>query len=215
MRTFALGNEKGLVNCSWPGGDEPAVPFVYANEVWTGTEYQVASHLIYEGRIQEGLIIVKAIRDRYDGWKRNPWNEEESGNHYARAMSSWGVFLALTGFEYSGKEMKMGFDPKLYQEDFRCFWSCGSGWGNFSQKSEKGKKIEMELSVVYGNLELKKFTFRLPPSLQGENITSLEGLFGNSSIKIDFIQEGDIIHVLWRKPLVINAGENLKLKGEF
>lgn len=215
MRTFALGNEQGLVNCSWPGGDGSVVPFVYANEVWTGTEYQVASHFIYEGRVKEGLTIVKAIRERHDGWKRNPWNEEESRNHYARAMSSWGVFLALTGFEYSGTEMKMGFDPRIHQEDFRCFWSCGSGWGSFSQKSEKGKRNKIELSVTHGNLKLVEFIFRLPPSLRGENIASLEGLFGDNSVKIDFIQEGDVIHVRWRKPFVISAGENLKLKIQF
>jgi len=215
QRIFALGDEKGLLVCSWPKGGRPPVPFRYSDEVWTGIEYQVASHMIYEGLIEEGLSIVKAVRERYDGRKRNPWNEEECGSHYARAMASWGVLLALTGYEYSGPDMRLGFNPRVHQEDFRCFWSCGSGWGSFSQKSEKGKKEEMKLSVVYGNLKLREFTFRLPPSLQGENIASLEGLFGNNSIKIDFIQEGDIIHVRWRRPLVINAGENLKLKGEF
>jgi uncharacterized protein (DUF608 family) len=97
QRTYALGDEKGLLLCSWPKGGRPPLPFVYSDEVWTGIEYQVASHLIYEGLLEEGLSIVKAVRDRYDGLRRNPWDEVECGHHYARAMSSWGVLLALSG----------------------------------------------------------------------------------------------------------------------
>ena len=49
QRTYALNDEKGLLLCSWPKGGRPPLPFVYSDEVWTGIEYQVASHLIYEG----------------------------------------------------------------------------------------------------------------------------------------------------------------------
>src|SRR4029453_7150349 len=89
QRIYALNDEQGLLLCSWPKGHRPALPFVYSEEVWTGIEYQVAAHLIYEGLIVEGLAITKAVRDRYDGQRRNPWNEVECGNHYARALSSW------------------------------------------------------------------------------------------------------------------------------
>ena len=89
QRIYALNDEKGLLLCSWPKGKRPALPFVYSDEVWTGIEYQVAAHLIYEGMVKEGLAIVEAARARYDGTRRNPWNEIECGHHYARAMSSW------------------------------------------------------------------------------------------------------------------------------
>jgi hypothetical protein len=215
MRTFALGDEQGLVNCSWPQGDAPTVPFVYAHEVWTGTEYQVASHLIYEGRIQEGLTIVKAIRDRHDGWKRNPWNEEESGNHYARAMSSWGVFLALTGFQYSGPEMKMGFDPKLHQEDFRCFWSCGSGWGSYVQKAIGEAEESVVLELTSGQLFLKVFSFRLPPNLPGKKISSVQRIDEGRSENLGFHQEGNLIRIQWTEPLKLNAPARLILNVRF
>src|SRR5205807_3167307 len=91
QRIYALNDEKGLLLCSWPNGNRPALPFVYSDEVWTGIEYQVAAHLIYEGMVSEGLAIAKAVRDRYDGQRRNPWNEVECGNHYARALSSWSL----------------------------------------------------------------------------------------------------------------------------
>jgi hypothetical protein len=50
------------------------------------------------------LEIIMAIRARYDGLKRNPFNEAECGHHYARAMASWAAILALSGFEYSAVE---------------------------------------------------------------------------------------------------------------
>ena len=139
QRTYALNDEKGLLLCSWPKGGRPPLPFPYSDEVWTGIEYQVASHLIYEGLVEEGLSVVKAVRDRYDGWRRNPWNEVECGHHYARAMSSWGVLLALSGFSYSAPEMSMTFDPKVSAADFRTVWTAGSGWGTYAQKASSRK----------------------------------------------------------------------------
>ncbi|NLF01419.1 MAG: hypothetical protein GX601_10635, partial [Anaerolineales bacterium] len=91
MRTFALADESALLICSWPHGGRPRVPFPYFSEVMTGFEYQAAAHMIYEGLIDEGLAVVEAIRARFDGARRNPWNEQECGHHYARAMASWAV----------------------------------------------------------------------------------------------------------------------------
>jgi len=100
QRIYALNDEKGLLLCSWPRGGRPELPFVYSDEVWCGIEYQVASHLIYEGFLEEGLSIVKGVRDRHDGERRNPWNEFECGSHYARSMASWGLITALSGYEF-------------------------------------------------------------------------------------------------------------------
>ena len=90
----------GLLICTWPKGGRPEYPFVYSHEVWPGIEYHVAAHLIFEGHIEAGLTIVKALRERHDGVRRNPWNEVECGYHYARSMASWGLILALSGFSY-------------------------------------------------------------------------------------------------------------------
>jgi hypothetical protein len=129
QRIYALEDEKGLLLCSWPRGGRPALPFVYADEVWTGIEYQVAAHLIYAGQVAEGLAMVRAVRDRYDGRRRNPWNEVECGSHYARALSSWSLVTALSGFTFSAPERRLGFAPRVSPRDFRCFFTTGDGWG--------------------------------------------------------------------------------------
>jgi uncharacterized protein (DUF608 family) len=126
---YAMGNEPGLLLCSWPHGDKPTLPFVYSDEVWTGIEYQVASHLITEGFVDEGLTVVKAARSRYDGKTRNPWNEYECGNWYARAMSSYALLGALSGFRYSAINRTLHFAPKLNVRPFTAFFSAASGFG--------------------------------------------------------------------------------------
>ncbi len=154
QRVYALNDEAGLLLCSWPVGERPRLPFVYSDEVWTGIEYQVAASLIYAGWIDEGLTIVKAVRDRHDGLRRNPWDEFECGHHYARAMASWAVLLALSGFLYDGVEQTMSFSPTIKSDDFQVFWSCGTGWGDFSMNPENVK-----LNVLFGEITLKNFHF--------------------------------------------------------
>jgi uncharacterized protein (DUF608 family) len=149
QRVYALNEEAGLLLCSWPKGNRPALPFVYSDEVWTGIEYQVAASLIYSGHIDQGLAIVKAVRDRHRGFNRNPWDEFECGHHYARAMASWAVMLALSGFQYDGVDHYMAFSPRIFKEDFNTFWSTGSGWGSFSIKGK-----EVRLKIAYGELKL-------------------------------------------------------------
>jgi len=159
QRTYALNDEKGLLLCTWPKGHRPPLPFVYADEVWTGIEYQVAAHLIYEGLIEEGLSIVKAVRDRHDGQRRNPWDEFECGHHYVRAMASWSVLLALSGFRYSAPQERIGFEPKLSADDFRCFFSTGSGWGVFAQRLAP-KRMTARIEVHFGRLGLRHVALR-------------------------------------------------------
>jgi len=126
---YAMGHEPGLLLCSWPRGSKPTLPFVYSDEVWTGIEYQVASHLIAEGFVKEGLTIVKALRSRYDGRSRNPWNEYECGNYYARAMASYALLSALAGFRYSAVQRTLWFGPQLSIRPFKTFFSTASGFG--------------------------------------------------------------------------------------
>ncbi len=151
QRVYALNEEAGLLLCSWPKGERPGLPFVYSDEVWTGIEYQVAASLVYSGHIDEGLTIVKALRKRYRGFNRNPWDELECGHHYARAMASWAVMLALSGYQYDGTTGFIAFSPKINTEDFSTFWSSGTGWGSFSLKGNKAV-----LKVEYGSLKVGK-----------------------------------------------------------
>lgn len=154
QRTYVLNDEKGLLMCSWPKGGRPRLPFVYSDEVWTGVEYQVAAHLIYEGFVDEGLTIVKAVRDRHDGVKRNPWNEVECGHHYVRSMSSWALVIALSGFKYDLVEGVIEFNPVVSTDNFSCFFSCGKAWGVFIRSFDSSTdSYRCEVETLYGSLE--------------------------------------------------------------
>lgn len=154
QRTYAFADESGLILCSWPHGGQPRLPFVYSDEVWTGVEYHVAAHLIYEGRVQEGLTLVSSLRARHDGYRRNPWNEVECGHHYARSMASWALLPALTGYGYDVDARILRFDPVLSNDDgrFHTLFICGAGWGIYAQE-RRGGDVRPELTVLGGTLD--------------------------------------------------------------
>ncbi|MCL2287153.1 MAG: non-lysosomal glucosylceramidase [Firmicutes bacterium] len=152
QRLFALNQNKGLLLCSWPNGGRPIIPFVYSDEVWTGIEYQVASHLIYEGLVDEGLKIVEACRARHDGIERNPWNEVECGHHYARSLASYGVLLALTGFNCDAVNKTLKFNPAINQDNFSGFFCCPSGWGIYYQERAGDGTLNKRIETLYGDL---------------------------------------------------------------
>ena len=148
---YAMGREPGLLLCSWPRGGKPTLPFVYSDEVWTGIEYQVASHLIQEGFVTEGLTIVKALRSRYDGKTRNPWNEYECGNYYARAMASYSLLAALSGFRFSAVEKTLWFGPQLQARPFKSFFSTASAFGTINLS-----RTSLRVNVMEGELKIEK-----------------------------------------------------------
>src|SRR6185437_11442375 len=121
---YALGREGGLLVCTWPKGGKLSLPFPYSDEVWTGIEYHVASHLMLMGRVAEGLGIIRLARDRYDGRVRNPFNEYECGHWYARAMSSYGLLQGLTGLRYDAVDKTLYIDSRI--GDFTCFLSTAT-----------------------------------------------------------------------------------------
>ena len=133
--SYAMGNDGGLLLCSWPHGGKPLIPFVYSDEVWTGIEYQVASHLVMFGCVDEGLDIVRTLRKRHDGVRRNPFNEYECGHWYARALASYGLLQGLTGVRYDAVTKTLYVDSKV--GDFRSFLSTNSGFGTVVFKDGK------------------------------------------------------------------------------
>ena len=126
--SYAYGTEGGLLLCTWPKGGAPSLPFVYSDEVWTGIEYQVASHLMMMGLVNQGLEIVRVCRDRYDGRIRNPYDEYECGHWYARALSSYGLLQGLTGARYDALDKVLYLRPTILG-DFRSFLATESGFG--------------------------------------------------------------------------------------
>ena len=160
LRSFVLGDESALLMATYPKGRRPRRPFPYFNEVMTGFEYTAGVHMLYEGQHAAGLKVIDSIRARYDGQKRNPFDEAECGHHYARAMAAWAGVLALTGFQYSGVSKTMRFAAR----DGKHFWSNGYAWGTCEQKSGKAG-ISVKLSVLGGDLSLSRFVLTGKPEV--------------------------------------------------
>ena len=152
-RLFALNDESGTIICDYPEGTQkPAIPVPYCEESMHGFEYQFAGLLMSEGYIEEGIKVAKAVRDRYNGSNRNPWNEIECGSNYARSMASFAMLPILSGFVFDLPKGIIGFDPKVNKNDFRCLWSLGTGWGNVVIKNDLTvinlKKGELKLTAL-------------------------------------------------------------------
>jgi hypothetical protein len=211
QRTYALNDESGLLLCSWPNGGRPRYPFPYADEVWTGIEYQVAAHLIYEGLVDEGVNVVRGLRARHDGVRRNPWDEFECGHHYARALASWSLLLALSGYRYSAPAQRLGFAPRVNAEDFRCFFSTGSGWGVYGQQRAEREQT-CRVTVQRGRLSLRSFEAELPAGLsQCEVAWQQDGASGQAVVAV---QDGRV-SVDFGNELSVDAGGTLEVTARW
>ncbi|HEY0793910.1 MAG TPA: GH116 family glycosyl-hydrolase [Chthoniobacterales bacterium] len=188
-RVYAYEDEAGLLNCTWPAGSiKPALPAPYAEEVWTGLEYMVASHLIQRGLVDEGLTVVRAARARQDGSRRNPWNDIECGSYYVRALSSYALVNACSGLSFDARCGEIGFRPAR-AGDGVYFWSAGRGWGVFERKGST-----VTLTLKGGELAVSRL--RLP------------GLSGAATVDGQAAErDGDVI--LLGKHRVLQAGDRL------
>lgn len=178
-RWYAMPGEAGLLMCTFPRADwnydkaagrGPNWAAGYFNECMNGFEYQVAGHMIWEGLIQEGLAITRAVHDRYHPARRNPWNEVECGDHYARSMASYGVFIAACGFEYHGPQKHLGFAPRLSPEDFRSAFTAAEGWGSYRQQITD-QSLEAAIDVRWGSLPLRTLTLAAPRQPRSVRVT--------------------------------------------
>lgn len=147
-RPYALAGDGGMVmntnplNEPKPWGEEVTWQAGYFAECMTGFEHQVASHLMAEGMVEEALVLTRCIHDRYHAAKRNPFNEIECSDHYARAMASYGTFLTTCGFEYHGPKGMLRFAPKLGAEDFKSGFVTAAGWGGSPAAGGEGHGLQ-------------------------------------------------------------------------
>ncbi len=158
QRTYALNDEGGVVVATYPLGKRPEIPFPYFGEIWTGMDYQFAASLAFEGMMAEALNVVESTRRRFDGERRNPWNEPECGHHYARALASWACFAAWSGFRYSAPERELTLMPPTRRQAFRCFWSVPTGWGSFTHTLKpQGQSVQVQVAegtIAVGRLAI-------------------------------------------------------------
>ncbi len=165
-RPYAVAGDAGLVMCTWPKGGRRADwerhwQYGYFNECMSGFEYQAAGHMVREGLLLEGLAVTRAIHDRYHPRLRNPYNEVECSDHYARAMAAYGVHLAVCGYEYHGPAGRLGFAPRIRPEDFRAAFTAAEGWGSYWQRHEDGA-VRCGIDWRAGSLRLRVLTVELP-----------------------------------------------------
>jgi hypothetical protein len=164
-----MAGEAGLLMCTFPRRDwdfdrakGTHEGFAgYFNECMNGFEYQVAGHMVWEDMVTEALAICHGIQQRYHPAKHNPFNEIECGDHYARAMASWGVFTALAGFEYHGPQGHIGFTPHITPENFRAAFTAAEGWGSFAQTRTADVQREL-IDLRWGQLKLTSLAFSVP-----------------------------------------------------
>ena len=208
QRAYVFNDESGLILCSWPQGGIPEQPFVYSDEVWTGIEYEVATLLIYEGMVDDGLGIVKAIRKRHDGVHRNPWNEVECGNHYARSMASWAILLALSGFQYDAHSRVILFNPAYQPENFRCLFNTGSCWGHYSQRIEKDG-FNLNIEIIHGSLAINRLQFfPLRP------FSIITARVDSNSVPVNYEIQSEKTILGFEPDVVIHEGNQLAIRFE-
>ena len=169
MRSYVLGDEAALLMAAWPHG-RLKVPFPYFPEAMTGFEYCAAVGMLYEGQTENGLKCIKAIRDRFDGAKRNPFNEPECGFHYARSMASWAAIIALSRFNYSAVDRTISFTS----EPGRYFWSTGYAYGT-CEITDKNITIK----VIDGRIWFDRIKLQGKKDIKAK--VSLGSIFGSYS----------------------------------
>lgn len=190
-RIFACNEERGVVMCAWPEGEEkPLIPILYTEECMTGFEYAFACNLLQCGMEDKALEVVRAVRDRYDGAKRNPWAELEAGASYARAMASYAFLLTYSGFRYDLSRDMIGFVPL---RGGRYFWAVAGAWGSVELDEN-----HVTLEVLYGTRKLGEFV---------TNLSTISAVAHNGQA-VAFTAEGGTVGLT---DVVLSAGDTLEV----
>jgi uncharacterized protein (DUF608 family) len=197
QRTYVLNDEAAMLVCDYGKGTRPKIPFPYYAEAWTGLEYSTAALMMWSGMTDRGIQAFAEARRRYDGVRRNPWDEPECGHHYARAMSSWSGMLAMSGFRYGGPERRVVAAPRG-PLPFRSFWSAGPGWGAFSLSPRR-----LEITVAEGALPLKRIEF--PSAIAAGWKIAVMG----QAAAADIARENDRVIVTMREEITLPSGKGL------
>jgi non-lysosomal glucosylceramidase len=205
QRTYALNNEAAVVVCDYGKAPRPHIPFPYYAEAWTGLEHSTAALMFYSGMIPQGVEYVENLRARYDGVKRNPWDEAECGHHYARAMSSWSSVVALSGFHYEGDRAHVMALPRLPHENFHCFWATGTGWGTFTLKRTQAGGVGFTIQTLAGTLPCQSCTLAAPGSRATASL-------GNKKITTRVEKSKEQTRVYLADPIEIREGDQLEIE---
>ena len=206
QRVYALNDEAAVLICDYGKVTRPKIPFPYYAEAWTGIEYLYATQLIYAGMPVEGVRCYEEVRRRFDGERRNPWDEPECGHHYARAMSAWSGLVALSGFRYRGSEKSVSVAPRIRPANFSSFWSTGNAWGVFAQSIQNGR-TQLSLAVRYGKLPCQKVELAGEAGAGAKSSASL----GQQALAHELRTADNRVSFVFRDPLELKEGDRLML----
>jgi hypothetical protein len=185
-------------NVSWQIG--------YFHECMSGFEHQVAAHMMAEGMTDEALVLTRTIHDRYHAAKRNPFNEIECSDHYARAMASYGTFITACGFEYHGPKGHIKFAPKITPGNFKAPFTSAAGWGTYEQQ-KNATGMAAKLHVKYGSLQLQ--TLSLETATQVKKVSVQ---LGEKNIPCHYEQQQNDITITLANGIVVNKNQQLNIK---
>ncbi len=138
-----------VANCAWPAGGAVTIgrhTADQANDPWSGVEYALAAHLALLGLEKQALRVARDVWDRYERAGLR-FNHIECGGHYYRALSSWALYLALTGF---GLDAPAGEITLAADGARRCVVCTPAGWGQ--AVTDDG---QLELTGRRGKLSLR------------------------------------------------------------
>jgi uncharacterized protein (DUF608 family) len=229
-RWYAMPGEAGLLMCTFPRADwdyaqakgkGPEWAAGYFNECMNGFEYQVAGHMLWEGLVTEGLAVTRAVHDRYHAARRNPWNEVECGDHYARSMASYGVFLAACGFEYHGPNGHLGFAPRMFATPqaalnapgteratrFKSAFTTAEGWGAYSEESS-ATDTNFKIELKWGKVRLETLALVVP---NGFRKNSVRVRANGRAIRSSVTREGKRLNIALSQLLELKAGGVLEV----
>lgn len=210
-RPYALAGEGGMVmntnprNEAKPYGENTTWQLGYFHECMSGFEHQVASHMMAEGMTDEALILTRMIHDRYHAAKRNPFNEIECSDHYARAMASYGTFISACGFDYDGPNGFIKFAPTLNPQNCKVPYTAASGWGSYEQNQNE-QKFTAKLHVAYGSLRLKKMA--IEPSIF---VTKAKVYIGDKIINGKLIKKDRAYQYEFENTVELKKGQVLQI----
>lgn len=211
-RPYALPGEGGMImntnphNDPNPYGVKDAWQMGYFHECMSGFEHQVASHMMAEEMVPEALALTRVIHDRYHAAKRNPFNEVECSDHYARAMASYGTFITACGFEYHGPAGYIRFAPKWNRADCKAAFTTAAGWGSFTHKEKRDGQLTLSLELQYGDLQLQTISVD-----NSRKVRSVKATLATQSIPVTFTQQDKTVRITCTQPIRMTTNQLLEL----
>jgi len=212
-RPYALPGNGGMImntnpyNEPKPYGENITWQLGYFHECMSGFEHQVAAHFMAEGMVEEALTLTRFIHDRYHAADRNPFNEIECSDHYARAMASYGTFITACGFEYHGPNGFIRFAPRWNKLNFKSPFTAAAGWGSYTQKQD-GNGQQYHIELKYGELQLQIIELE---KVKTDHINSTVVILGSTPVPVTFKQNDTSFRIICAQRITIKKNETLSI----